>query len=39
MIFFNACASFYDYINKILVENPNIFVMIYLDNIFLDNKD
>ena len=36
---FNAPASFQGYINKILLKKLNIFVIIYLDNIFIYNKD
>ena len=32
---FNALASFQDYINKILAEKINIFVIVYLNNIFI----
>ena len=35
----NAPASFQGYINKILVEKLNTFVIIYLDNILIYNKD
>ena len=35
----NAPASFQSYINKILAEKPNIFVIVYLDNIFIYTKD
>ena len=35
----NALASFEGYINKILAEKLNIFVIIYLDNIFIYTKD
>ena len=31
----NALASFQDYINKILAEKFDIFVIVYLDNIFI----
>ena len=31
----NALASFQGYINKILVEKLNIFVIVYLDNILI----
>ena len=31
----NAPASFQGYINKILVEKPAIFVILYLDDILL----
>ncbi len=31
----NALATFQDYINKILVEKLNIFIIVYLDNIFI----
>ncbi len=31
----NVLATFHDYINKILVEKLNGFVIIYLDNIFI----
>ena len=36
---FNAPASFQRYINKILVEKLNIFVIVYLDNIFIYTED
>ena len=45
MIFFgltNVPASFQRYINKILAKKLNIFIIIYLDNIFIctyDNDD
>lgn len=35
----NVPRSFQGYINKILAENLNIFVIIYLDNIFFYTKD
>ena len=37
----NALASFEGYINKILAEKLNIFVIVYLDNIFVytENQD
>ena len=35
----NAPASFQGYINKILAKKLNIFVIIYLDNIFIYTKD
>ena len=35
----NAPANFQDYINKILAKKLNIFVIIYLDNIFIYTKD
>ena len=35
----NAPASFQSYINKILAEKLNIFVLFYLDDIFIYNKD
>ena len=35
----NAPASFQGYINKILAEKLDIFVIIYLDNIFIYTKD
>ena len=35
----NALAGFYNYINKILVKKPDIFVIVYLDNIFIYTKD
>ena len=31
----NALASFQDYINKILAEKLDIFVIMYLDDIFI----
>ena len=36
---FNAPASFQGYINKILAEKLNIFVIVYLDDIFIYIKD
>ena len=36
---FNALASFQSYINKILAEKLNIFVIVYLDNILIYTKD
>ena len=36
---FNTPASFQDYINKILTEKFDIFVIIYLDNIFIYTED
>lgn len=36
---FNALINFQSYINKILAKNLNIFVIIYLDNIFFYIKD
>ena len=35
----NAPASFQGYINKILAEKLNIFVIMYLDNIFVYTED
>ena len=38
----NALASFQEYINKILVEKLDIFVIVYLNNIMIyteDNRD
>ena len=35
----NAPASFQDYINKILAEKLDIFVIVYLDNILIYTKD
>ena len=35
----NAPAIFWNYINKILVEKLNVFVIVYLDNIFIYIKD
>ena len=35
----NAPASFQGYINKILAEKLNIFVIVYLDNILIYTKD
>ena len=35
----NAPATFQRYVNKILVEKLNIFVIIYLDNILIYTKD
>ena len=36
---FNAPASFQDYINKILAEKLDIFVIVYLNDIFIYIKD
>ncbi len=33
--FFNASASFQAYINKIIAEKLDIFVMVYLDDILI----
>lgn len=35
----NILATFQDYINKILIEKFNIFVIIYLDNILIYTKN
>ena len=35
---FNAPTSFHNYINKILVEKLDIFVIVYLDDIFIYTK-
>ena len=35
----NALASFQGYINKILIEKLDIFVIVYLDNIFIYTED
>ena len=35
----NAPASFQGYINKILAEKLDIFVIVYLDDIFIYIKD
>lgn len=35
---FNALASFHRYINKILTEKRNIYVIVYLENIFIYTK-
>ena len=34
----NASATFQSYINKILAEKLNVFVIIYLDDIFIYNE-
>ena len=42
MIFYsltNILAIFYDYINKIVAEKLNNFVIVYLKNIFLYTKN
>lgn len=36
---FNLPADFQGYINKILAEKLNIFVIIYFNNIFIYNED
>ena len=35
----HASASFQDYINKILAEKLDIFVIVYLDNILIYTED
>lgn len=35
----NAPASFQDYINKILAEKLDVFIIVYLDNIPIYTKD
>ncbi len=35
----NISATFQNYINKILVEKLNVFVIVYLDNIFIYTKN
>ena len=35
----NALASFQEYINKILVEKFDIFIIVYLDDILIYTKD
>ena len=35
----NAFASFQGYINKILAKKLNIFIIVYLNNIFIYIKD
>ncbi len=37
--FSNIPASFHDYINKILAEKLDIFVIVYLDNILIYTED
>lgn len=41
MIFclFNTLTSFYKYINKILAKKFIIFIIVYLDNLFIYTKD
>ena len=36
---FNVLASFQDYINKILAEKLNIFIIVYLDDILIYIQD
>ena len=36
---FNAFVSFQDYINKILAEKLDIFVIVYLNDIFIYIED
>ena len=36
---FNPLASFQGYINKILPEQLNVFVIVYLDDLFIYTKD
>ena len=35
---FNALTSFYDYLNKVLAKKLDIFIIVYLDNIFIYKK-
>ena len=35
----NAPTTFQGYVNKILVEKLNIFIILYLDNILIYTKD
>ena len=35
----NILTNFQNYINKILAEKLDIFIIIYLDNIFIYTKD
>ncbi len=35
----NAPATFQGYINKILVEKLNVFMIVYLDDIFIYTKN
>ena len=35
----NTPASFKSYINQILAEKPNVFVIVYLDDILIYTKD
>ena len=35
----NALATFQGYINKILAENLNIFMIVYLDDILINTQD
>ena len=35
----NTPSSFYDYVNKILTKKLNIFIIIYLDYIFIYTKN
>lgn len=35
----NAPASFHGYINKVLAENLDVFVIVYLDNILIYTKN
>ncbi len=35
----NVSASCQDYINKILIEKLDIFIIMYLNNILIYNKD
>ena len=35
----NSSASFWSYINKILADKLDIFIIVYLDNIFIYTKD
>ena len=37
--FFNSPATFQEYVNKILAEKLDIFIIIYLDNILIYIKD
>ena len=35
----NALATFQKYVNKILAEKLDIFIIVYLNNILIYNKD
>ena len=35
----NTLAIFQDYVNKILAKKPNVFIVVYLNNILIYTKD
>lgn len=36
---FNTSASLQGFINKILIKNSNVFIIVYLENILIYTKD